>query len=265
MPQINACACVQQLILILLMATPVPGLQAADDLSTAPPAGTQPKDAPATDAPDEATKKPQPKEEPPKKTAYDQLPLPKLLAKANANNPVAQFELASRFNYGRGIPRDTNEALIWLRKAAAGGQDDAARLLAVKLFNGFDVQADHVEAMHWATALAEKGDLPAQLMLASMYANGEGTPRDLVKSYKWYAIAAVAERPSQGKEPPRQDLVDSAAEQRDKIAGLLTEDEEREAQTLASDWWLSKYAAEKPIVKSKKTKKPRKTARKRGN
>lgn len=239
------------------------GAHAADEPSAAPPGGEQPKDAPPADASESAAKPSPTKEEPPKKTQYDQLPLPQLLSKANAGNPVAQFELASRFNYGRGMPRNSNQALIWLRKAATAGQEDAARVLAIKLFNGYDVPPDHIEAMHWARILADKGDLPGQLMLANMYANGEGTPRDLVQAYKWYAIAAVDKRPGQGNEPPRQDLLDSAAEQRDKIASLLTEDEEKEAQKQASDWWLNQYAPVKPAVKSKKTK-PRKTASKRG-
>lgn len=214
--------------------------------------------------PDDGSK-PLIKEEPPKKTEYDKLPLPQLLAKANANNAIAQFELASRFNYGRGVPKSTNEALVWLRKAATNGADDAARLLAVKTFNGYDVPVDYAEAMFWAKRLSEKGDMPAQLMLANMYANGEGTPRDLVQSYKWYSIAAVAERPNAKKdEPPRDDLLKTAAEQRDKIGSLLTEDEEKAAQKLASDWWLGKYAPHKAAATKSKKGKPRKKSKSGG-
>jgi len=225
------------------------------------PAGA-PSNAASPGAQDEATQKTPPKEEPPKKTEYDKLPLPQLMAKADANNSVAQFELASRFNYGRGVPKSTTDALIWLRRAAMNGEDDAARLLAVKTFNGYDVPTDHAEAMFWAKRLAEKGDLPAQLMLAHMFANGEGTPRDLVQSYKWYAIAAVAERPNAKKdEPPREDLLKTAAEQRDKLGSLLTEDEEKTAQKLASTWWLEKYAPRKPLAVKGKKGKPRKKSR----
>jgi TPR repeat protein len=221
--------------------------------------GSSAKNAPATDNPEGTQKKTPEQEAPPKKTEYDKLPLPQLIAKANARNPVAQFELASRFNYGRGVPRNTNEALIWLRKSATAGNADAARLLAVKLFNGYDVPSDQPEALYWAKQIAEKGDLPAQLMAANMYANGEGTPRDLVQSYKWFAIAAVAERPGAKKDDPqRDDLLKTAAEQRDKIGSLLTESEERDAQNMASDWWLGKYAPQKGAPAKAKKGKPRK-------
>jgi hypothetical protein len=212
------------------------------------PAGDAPKgENPAT------AKKPAPVEDTPKKTEYDKLPLPQLIVKANGNDLTAQFELASRFNYGRGIPRNTGEALRWLRKAAWNGQEDAARLLAVKFYDGHDVVPDYAEAMRWATVLAEKGDIPAQLMLASMYANGEGALRDLVQAYKWYAIAAVGAKREGSKEEPKQEQVQSAIEARDKLASLLTDDQETLGQQLASDWWLKKHAT---LGKAVKTKKP---------
>lgn len=200
-----------------------------------------------------AKKKPAPAEEPPKKTEYDKLPLPQLLTKANRNDLTAQFELASRFNYGRGMPRNTGQALHWLRKAARNGQEDAARLLAVKLYNGHDVVPDYAEAMRWATLLSEKGDIPAQLMLASMFANGEGSPRDLVQAYKWYAIAAVGAKREASDEEPKPEQVQSAIEARDKLASLLTDEQETQGQQLASDWWMKKHATPAKAAKAKKT------------
>ncbi len=208
--------------------------------------------APDAGKPDQpsADKDKKPAEDPPKKTEYDKLPLPQLLAKANSRDLTAQFELASRFNYGRGLPKNTGEALRWLRKAAQAGQEDAARLLAVKLYNGHDVLPDFGEAMRWATMLADKGDIPAQIMLANMYANGEGSNRDLVQSYKWYAIAAVGAKREGREEEPKPELVQSAADSRDKMAALLTDEQEARAQQMASDWWMKKYAAPKPSAKA---------------
>lgn len=201
-----------------------------------------------------------PAEDTPVKTEYDKLPLPQLLAKANARDLTAQFELGSRFNYGRGLPKNTSEALRWLRKAAQAGQEDASRLLAVKLYNGHDVLPDFAEAMRWASRLAEQGDIPAQLMLGSMYANGEGTQRNLIQSYKWYAIAAVGAKREDSDADPKPEQVQSAVEQRDKIASLLTDAEETEAQQLASDWWLGKHgkAVEKTSAKPKPDQPPAK-------
>lgn len=236
------------LILILGMATAVHG---ADETFGTDPA----KDPPKADSSADAAQPQAPKAEPPKKTEYDKLPLPQLLAKANANDLTAQFELASRFNYGRDLPKNTDQALRWLRRAAWAGQQDAARLLAVKLYNGYDMTADFTEAMVWARWLANKGDLPGQLMLANMYANGEGTPRDLVQAYMWYAIAAAGGKRDGSKEEPKPEQVQAATEQRDKLAGLLTQEQEAQAQKLASDWWLNKYAP-RPAAKGKSKKKP---------
>ncbi len=222
--------------------------QAASAAEDPPPPGDTPK---GDEAP--AAKKNAPAEEPPKKTEYDKLPLPQLLTKANAGDLTAQFELASRFNYGRSVPRNTSEALRWLRKAARGGQEDAARLLAVKLYNGHDIVPDFAEAMQWATMLAEKGDIPAQLMLASMYANGEGSRRDLVQSYKWYAIAAVGAKREGSAEEPKPEQVQSAIDARDKLASLLTDEQETLGQQLASDWWMKKYATPEKPAKAKKS------------
>lgn len=227
----------------LLLASSLWAVLTAMAAEEPPPADT----APVSDKQDQSStsKDKKPAEEPPKKTEYDKLPLPQLLAKANKKDLTAQFELASRFNYGRGLPKNTGEALRWLRKAAQAGQEDAARLLAVKLYNGHDVLPDFGEAMKWAAMLADKGDIPAQIMLANMYANGEGSNRDLVQSYKWYAIAAVGAKREGSEEEPKPELVQSAVDSRDKMAALLTDEQEAKAQQMASDWWMKKYATPK--------------------
>lgn len=251
--------------LFLLLALFAASLHAADEITAAPSGKTGIDKVPADQPADEA-KKPAP-EPPPKKTEYDQLPLPQLLSKAKAGNAVAQFELASRFNYGRNMPRNTPEAVRWLRKAAIAGNPDAMRLLTVKLYNGYDVAPDLTEAMSWARLLADRGDMQAQMTLANMYANGEGAPRDLVQAYKWYAIAAVTDRHEPGKEPPSDEMLNQAAELRDKTGSLLTLEEETEAQQLASDWWMNKYAPQPKVAakpKSGKAKKaPAKTTKQR--
>lgn len=213
---------------------------AADDTAA------RPGDSPKVDGQSAASQKPPPPPEaPPKKTEYDKLPLPELLSKAKAQDLTAQFELASRFNYGRGVPKNTAEALRWLRRAASAGQEDAARLLAVKLYNGHDVVPDFAESMKWARQLAESGDIPAQLMLASMYINGEGTRRDLKQAYMWYAIAAVGAKRDGVEEEPKAEQIQAAMTERDKLASLLSDEEESEAQKMASEWWMAKYATPK--------------------
>ena len=202
-----------------------------------------------------AAKTPVPEKKPaPKKTEYEKLPYATLLKKADAGNLNAQFELGSRYNYGRDLPKNTREALRWLRSAAQAGHTAAQRLLAIKLFEGHDVTVDYEEALKWAQRLADGGDRPGQLMLGNLYANGEGTPRNLILAYMWFDIAAT---PVTGKEPDEaaKAAMQSATEALDKTAGLLQPDEEVEAQQLASDWWISKHTPA-PVTKKKKAGKP---------
>lgn len=183
----------------------------------------------------------QEKKSPPKKTEYNKLSHDALQKKADNGDLNAQFELGSRYNYGRDLPKNTREALRWLRKAAYSGHAGAQRLLAVKLFEGHDVPVDHEEAFKWAQQLADSGDRPGQLMLGNIYANGEGTPRNLIRAYMWFDIAAT---PVTGKEPDEasKKVMENAVAERDKTSGILQPEEEVEAQQLASDWWLEKKA-----------------------
>lgn len=171
-----------------------------------------------------------------KRAKYEQLKLPELVRRANANDAMAQFELGSRFNYGRNAPKSNAEGLRWLRRAAENGDSEAQRLLAVKLYNGYDVPVDQEEALRWAQRLAESGDVPGQMMAGNMHGNGEGTPRDLVRAYMWYDIAATVAQQGDGDPVLRQAAVDA----RDKTGALLLPDEEIRAQELASSWWLRK-------------------------
>jgi TPR repeat protein len=190
---------------------------------------------------------------PPVKIEYEKLLLADLLRRAEARDMHAQFELGSRFNYGRSAPKNVKEALHWLRRAAQNGQPEAQRLLAVKFFNGYDVPVDHDEAFKWTQRLAESGDLPGQMTLAAMYANGEGVARNLIRAYMWYAIAASAGQQFMEEESDPSPLMANAAEMREKTAALLMPEEEVEAQQLASEWWLKKQKAapaKKPAEKT---------------
>ncbi len=188
----------------------------------------------------------------PKSVDYEKLPLADLVRRARAGNAQAQFELGSRFNYGRGVPKNVAEALIWLRRAGLAGRHEAQRLLAVKFFNGYDVPIGHEEAFRWTQRLAESGDPPAQVTLASMYANGEGVARSLVRSYMWYDIASISAQQLAAKENAAPLLANDAVSLRDQIGALLLPEEEQEAQRLASDWWLKKQGVSlQPKVQAK--------------
>lgn len=179
---------------------------------------------------------------------YDKLALAEIVRKAKAGDAAAQFELGSRFNYGRSVPKNVHEALRWLRSSAQRGHVEAQRLLALKFYHGYDITADHAEALQWASRLADAGDVPGQMMLANMYANGEGTPRQLVRAYAWYDIAAAtAQQAVERGDVSLTALQDAALEQRERTAAVLLPEQEAEAQKMASDWWLQKAKVRLPV------------------
>ena len=208
-----------------------------------------PKDNSAADS---NAKPSQEKKSAPQKTLYDKLGLGVLIKKAEGKDREAQFELASRFNYGRGMPKNTAEGVKWLKRAAENEHLEAMRLLTLKFYEGHDVVPDYQEALKWASKLSEFGDIPAQLTLANMYANGDGTARDLVQAYKWYAIAASGDAEAHSEDTTLPDKIKLAADARDKLSGLISEAEEVEAQSQASEWWIRKDASKKPPKKTKK-------------
>jgi hypothetical protein len=201
---------------------------------------------------------PKKKPEPPKKTEYDKLPYAEVLAKAESDDFLAQFELGSRFNYGRGTPKDTAKALQWLRKAAKAGQQDAQRLLAVKFANGFDVKPDYAEAMKWTEKLAEQHDVAAQVMMGNLYANGDtkGGKRNLPRAYAWYSIAAsnqaadenspAADEKAQEQQAKNEEMIPVAVQEREKLAELISAKEQAQAQKFASNWWAKHPPPVKP-------------------
>lgn len=189
-----------------------------------------------------------PQQQSSKPPEYDKLKLPDLQARADAGDLAAQFELGSRYNYGRGLPKNTREALRWLRGAAQSGQTDAMRLLAVKCYGGYDVPVDFEEALLWAGRLAETGDRQAQLMLADMYGNGEGVARDLVSAYAWFDIAATL-RPGEEPGPEAAALMATAVEKREQTIKLLLPDQEVRAQQQATEWWSKHYQPQSPPLK----------------
>ena len=82
---------------------------------------------------------------------------------------------------------------------------------------------DHAEAVRLYRLAAEQGLAEAQSNLGVLYDNGYGVAQDFVQAYMWFTLAAA-----QGFE--------SAAENRELIAGEMTPADISEAQRLAREW-----------------------------
>jgi len=149
------------------------------------------------------------------------------LGKAAAGgDPIAQYEVASRFADGRGIAKDEAQAFTWYQRAAMHGFAPAQFRLAALLERGAGATADverakvwyrraaeqgHVSAMHnlavliarkdgagpdyataatWFREAAERGLADSQYNLGVLCETGLGVPKDVAEAYKWLALAA---------------------------------------------------------------------------
>jgi localization factor PodJL len=149
------------------------------------------------------------------------------LRQAAANgDPLAQYEVASRFADGRGVAQDQTQAFAWYLRAAMHGFVPAQFRVAGLFERGLGVTADaerskvwyrraaeqgHVKAMHnlavlsasrdanrgdfataaeWFQQAAERGLTDSQYNLGLLYQKGLGVTKNLPASYLWFALAA---------------------------------------------------------------------------
>ncbi|KAA5603445.1 SEL1-like repeat protein [Blastochloris sulfoviridis] len=168
---------------------------------------------------------------------------------ALAGDAAAQFEVATRYAEGRGVPQSLSEALRWYDRAAQQGSIPAAYRLGSLYEKGQGVTRDLVKARSYYTRAAEAGNAKAihnlavlyaegidgkpdyrqagqffrraadhglrdsQYNLGILYARGLGVEQNMAESFKWFALAA-----SQGDT--------EAQKKRDDVANRL------DAQTL---------------------------------
>ncbi|MDR0806196.1 MAG: sel1 repeat family protein [Enterobacteriaceae bacterium] len=85
---------------------------------------------------------------------------------------------------------DNQEAMEWLKKAAANGDVDAQTQLGDEYFRGVKLLPDYAEAFKWYKQAAEAGNAHAQSQLASLYLNGRGTTYNLKQAIYWDNLAA---------------------------------------------------------------------------
>lgn len=145
--------------------------------------------------------------------------------KAVSNDPVAQFTLATYYEAGHGVVRNTKAARYWYFKSAKAGYEKAEYRLSQlyqfgklglsksgdssrywqkkagydgnldaqkELFHHFDkVQPEREAALYWMRRCAENGDSVYMYLLAKAYADSEFGDKDAdTESYNWYLKSA---------------------------------------------------------------------------
>ena len=137
------------------------------------------------------TKEPEPKPKPkPPASSRRADELRALAVAAEQGDAEAQFKLGVRYEKGRGVSRDDEEAVKWYRLAAEQGLADAQYNLGWMYDEGHGVPRDDEEAVIWYRLAAEQGHDDAQYTLGEMYREGEGVPQDDGMAMKWFGLAA---------------------------------------------------------------------------
>ncbi len=135
----------------------------------------------------------------------------------------AQYRLANLLEKGTGVPRDIQAAKALYQKAADAGNASAMHNLAVLYASGSDGAQDYAKAAEWFGKAADLGVSDSQFNLAILYARGNGVPQDLEASYKWFALVA--------KEGDKD-----AAQKRDEVANAMKPDQLERARAQVDLW-----------------------------
>ena len=99
--------------------------------------------------------------------------LSQLVAKANAGDAAAQYQLGTMYNTGNGVQRDPDQAFNWFQNAARQGHVGAMYRLAIANYNGGTL-GDSVKenlglSWAWFKLAAAAGDSAAQNDAARMW------------------------------------------------------------------------------------------------
>lgn len=142
---------------------------------------------------------------------------------ADAGIAPAQYRLGSLYERGQGVPRDPARAVALYRRAAEQGNAGAMHNLAVLISEGAAGPPDPQDALRWFLAAAGHGVKDSQYNLGVVYARGLGAPANLPEAYKWFAVAAAA-----GDK--------DAALRRDEVAALLDQNQLALARAAVRAW-----------------------------
>lgn len=127
--------------------------------------------------------------------AYDQgdyaTALEHWLPLAEAGDGAAQNWLGRMYAFGKGVPRDVEQAMIWFRRSADQGHAEGQWSLGKIYHEGRLVPQDVAEGLRWLNLAANQGDAAAQYDLGMIYCTGDGVKQDLIEGHMWLNLAAA--------------------------------------------------------------------------
>lgn len=113
-----------------------------------------------------------------------------LVKEANEGDPFAEHELGLRFLLGRGFPKDTTEAVRWIKKAVDKNLTVAQFNYGIMLNTGTGTDWNPFEAFKNFKSAAESGMAESQYAVGIFYTDNLVVNRDYNKAYAWIKEAA---------------------------------------------------------------------------
>lgn len=153
---------------------------------------------------------------------------------ARAGLAPAQLTLGGIYEKGLGVPKEPQRARLYYLAAAIRGNAKAMHNLAVLHAQGIGGKVDHAAAAEWFRKAAARGVTDSQFNLAVLYEHGTGVEQSLAEAYKWFALAA-----RQGDA--------GAARKRAEIAGRL-DAQSRDAMDAAIETWAAEPQPDNSIT-----------------
>lgn len=118
----------------------------------------------------------------------------KLKESALLGFPPAQLQLGELYKTGQGVEADPEQARLWFRRSANGGNVLAMHRIGVMAARGEGGPEDTLNAINWFEQAANRGLVDSQYNLGRIYhptADTEPDPlQDSAKAYYWYSLAA---------------------------------------------------------------------------
>ncbi|KAG0320427.1 hypothetical protein BGZ99_004514 [Dissophora globulifera] len=91
---------------------------------------------------------------------------------------------------GKGVEKNYEEAIRWLRLAAEGGSTKAQLVIGLMYYHGVGAGKDYTESKNFILMAASQGVPEAHNILAEMHHLGRGVPQDDREAIKWLLKAA---------------------------------------------------------------------------
>ncbi len=111
------------------------------------------------------------------------------LEKAQNGDIQAMYDVAHRYERGRGVDPDLQKAVEWLRKCASAGNPACQARLGILYFEGRGVPQDHRKALALLKPAAAAGIPVAEYQLGLMYQYGTGVAQNRDTAMQWYQRA----------------------------------------------------------------------------